>query len=648
MLNSFRDRENGNFDKRIDTETQTRKYLPGGEKIENKMETRAGIEAQDTESGSSQKPEKFEPNIKIKSEEQQGDIISTTECDNYVENFEGDPKVSDYYEDQEMYHDEYHPQEYQQWNSQSYVPHRGEVADNYCQLDDQYQRQADVRNQMLHYARGPNGELLRDQANLSPVKQQEPISIHHDHSAYTESIEEPVPKVQGSQQYDGNFTQTDYIKPIYPMPGSQPSLRARSHRRQHSWAGQREPLDHPHSHQYEDEVCLKCDNEPPLEPLRTDRLPHNSQICDNSVFHSPSSRYPIVSVQDYSEENISVSDTRPRFNTLPPGVILRGSLSNRALPLRPQDRGAYLNQPRPPSHFRYSGPEGVVPGHHMNIEFLRHRGTGSLPRHPVSELSAQPYSGGSYSDQGSLPRRLPEIPYQQSGTLPRVGRHPPACRPYRFNHPHQGRQLPHVTPAVGPPRRPPMKVAQRPHKPVQVQNFPEIRVESGPYDEISHEHEGMSSLSEHAKSSCNKSPERGFEDFSSLKVTSTSHCKHNPGKHSSPQKERKTPSRRVIEESTRSSSRQAKTVSMTDQRVVNPKPKGHSRTRSDTGTKSGANGSKTSKGGHRHRVRRQSPVEERLSVHESDSLSDAFDDDGLFQIDENFAKFLDDKTSCQK
>ena len=47
-------------------------------------------------------------------------------------------------------------------------------------------------------------------------------------------------------------------------------------------------------------------------------------------------------------------------------------------------------------------------------------------------------------------------------------------------------------------------------------------------------------------------------------------------------------------------------------------------------------------------MRRQSPVEERLSVHESDSMSDAFDDEGLFQIDENFAKFLDDKTSCQK
>lgn len=45
---------------------------------------------------------------------------------------------------------------------------------------------------------------------------------------------------------------------------------------------------------------------------------------------------------------------------------------------------------------------------------------------------------------------------------------------------------------------------------------------------------------------------------------------------------------------------------------------------------------------------RQSPVEERLSVHEDESMSDAFDDEGLFQIDENFAKFLDDKTSCQK
>ena len=83
---------------------------------------------------------------------------------------------------------------------------------------------------------------------------------------------------------------------------------------------------------------------------------------------------------------------------------------------------------------------------------------------------------------------------------------------------------------------------------------------------------------------------------------------------------------------------------MTDPHAVSPKHKpGHSRTKSESGTRGGA---KTKPS--RHRVRRQSPVEERLSVHESDSMSDAFDDDGLFQIDENFAKFLDDKTSCQK
>ena len=86
---------------------------------------------------------------------------------------------------------------------------------------------------------------------------------------------------------------------------------------------------------------------------------------------------------------------------------------------------------------------------------------------------------------------------------------------------------------------------------------------------------------------------------------------------------------------------------------------GHSRTKSDVSTSGVLRGSGGSSGGgnrtggarsksHRHRVRRQSPVEERLSVHESDSMSDAFDDEGLFQIDENFAKFLDDKTSCQK
>ena len=97
--------------------------------------------------------------------------------------------------------------------------------------------------------------------------------------------------------------------------------------------------------------------------------------------------------------------------------------------------------------------------------------------------------------------------------------------------------------------------------------------------------------------------------------------------------------------------RQSKTVSLVQEGEVGSphrqRKSGHSRTKSESGAAAKPGG------GHhhahrRHRVRRQSPVEERLSVHESDSMSDAFDDDGLFQIDENFAKFLDDKTSCQK
>ena len=99
---------------------------------------------------------------------------------------------------------------------------------------------------------------------------------------------------------------------------------------------------------------------------------------------------------------------------------------------------------------------------------------------------------------------------------------------------------------------------------------------------------------------------------------------------------------------------------MTEDGASSKSRMGHSRTKSDVTSSSGVlRGSGGSSGGgnrtggarsksHRHRVRRQSPVEERLSVHESDSMSDAFDDEGLFQIDENFAKFLDDKTSCQK
>ena len=69
--------------------------------------------------------------------------------------------------------------------------------------------------------------------------------------------------------------------------------------------------------------------------------------------------------------------------------------------------------------------------------------------------------------------------------------------------------------------------------------------------------------------------------------------------------------------------------------------------KSDHADRQRSGGGRRSRTG-KSRMLRQSPVEERLSVHEDDSMSDAFDDDGLFQIDENFAKFLDDKTSCQK
>ena len=91
-------------------------------------------------------------------------------------------------------------------------------------------------------------------------------------------------------------------------------------------------------------------------------------------------------------------------------------------------------------------------------------------------------------------------------------------------------------------------------------------------------------------------------------------------------------------------------MSMTEQPDTSHKShskSGHSRTKSDV-TPGGVLKNSSRTRSHRSRVRRQSPVEERLSVHESDSMSDAFDDEGLFQIDENFAKFLDDKTSCQK
>ena len=356
-----------------------------------------------------------------------------------------------------------------------------------------------------------------------------------------------------------------------------------------------------HYHQYEDEVCLKCDNAELLS--RPARRNVQTEGCDFQ-FSKPEYRprlpqpphmsqvsypgYPRVSVRPgYYDDTIPYY---PPPRPFPP----RFSQPRRHLPPPPRF-AAGMRQFRPPPHMvRLPGPgeDPVVARRYPDYPPVRR---------PLSEVSARQWGGWAQPrpvDPASLPRRrLPEIPQQRRlpDTLPRTGR--PS---YEFE------------PGEPQPREPQPRVAE--HKQQAV---------------------------------ARKSPAK-CQDEGQRRRTEDKYQKQEPKS-----------TTRQTKGSSRSPSRQgwllsqilsqilhfppAKTVSLTETRgEERPRTRpGHSRTRSDvTGKGSGRS--------HRHRVRRQSPVEERLSVHESDSMSDAFDDDGLFQIDENFAKFLDDKTSCQK
>ena len=358
------------------------------------------------------------------------------------------------------------------------------------------------------------------------------------------------------------------------------------------------PVFHPggeerdHYHQYEDEVCLKCDNAELLRPDTSSRQMRNVQTegCDYE-FSKTDHRarlpqppltqisypgYPRVSVQEMARPG-QYDDTIPYYPP-PRPFPQRFSLPRRHLPPPPRFAGGYRHfRPAQPLRVAGAGGEGLVTMRYPDYVPVRR---------PLSEVSPRQWGQIRGMDQTSLPRRrLPEIPHQRRlpDTLPRAGR----MRDQFEEEPQTSHQA-------------------------------ELRRSQQPEDHKT----------------------RNTQDKSK-------------------KQEKRTP--RQPKGSSRSPNRQglyiilwfqhpanflflAKAASLTESRgEERPRSRpGHSRTRSDVTANKGARSKQ------RHRVRRQSPVEERLSVHESDSMSDAFDDDGLFQIDENFAKFLDDKTSCQK
>ena len=545
-------------------------------------------------------------------------------------------------------------------------------------MEDQYQRQADVRNQLNQYARGTAGELLSESRGES-FRTSSNVYARNDVAngkRHIEQAKDPrAPKNYNGQSHeylgerrrlqsaypkghrrdfptecDDNQGETergvDYIRPVFPSKEAEDhslGIEIRAPKKGKGLIYESE-IDHPHYHQYEDEICLKCDNDglnqnPPELSYRTesDKLPPivsqtqiHSEGCDYSIVSEDHHRsrpgeqthpgYPAVSVQDFTQPGfVDTSYAEIDHSNI---ALQKGSVSPRYYPpgtrMRPISPGRYRGENivyRQHQHprFSYTGPEygsERMPVQRRHPDYV----SPNPVRRPVSELSPRHlYTDRSprhTSDQGSLPRRmLPDIPRQHHPeTLPRVSK--------------------------GHAQDSDVNIRQHPSK----RNFNQPPPESSHSrfdraEELSQPtHTDVSDRPQTERRSPKKSPVRR-DDIKSSNLPSKTQ-KHDGGRGTG-KPSRGTP---------RNPNRQTKTVSMTDPHTVSPKHKmGHSRTKSESGTRGG---SKTKPS--RHRVRRQSPVEERLSVHESDSMSDAFDDDGLFQIDENFAKFLDDKTSCQK
>ena len=541
--------------------------------------------------------------------------------------------------------EDYGEYDYEEQGQEQYVD-SGAVFKNQ-QLEDQYQRQADVRQQLTQYARGTAGELLAeprgdahrtcpavyDAANgkgfIEEGKDSRPSKNYSGQSQeYRGRRNHPSAYAKGNpreypvEHEDNNSgVGADYIRPVFPSKEVEDSLgfEIRAPKKGKGLIYESD-LDHPHYHQYEDEVCLKCDNEGRTGSDIVPPLASQTPGCDfSNVSDMTHPGYPAVSVQDFTQPgyvDTSYSDRADLSHSAP----RRGSASPRYYPpgarKLPASPGRYQGTDRQPPHprFRYSGPEFSVDRTPVQRRHQDTHSPNTLRHRPVSDLSPRHMfhdrSPRHTSDQGSLPRRtLPEIPRQaHPETLPRVSRG-------------------HSKDSVD-------NTRQNTSKRNFHQRTPEISHSLVERKEDLNQPSGSNIDAGDRQTVEKRSPKKSPLRRDDIKSSNSS---NKPQRHEgrSPKPHRGT---------THNSSRQSKTVSMTDPHPVSPKHKpGHSRTKSEGGPRGG-----TKPKSSRHRVRRQSPVEERLSVHESDSMSDAFDDDGLFQIDENFAKFLDDKTSCQK
>lgn len=191
-------------------------------------------------------------------------------------------------------------------------------------------------------------------------------------------------------------------------------------------AGQTEQTDH--YHQYEDEVCLKCDNAELLS--RPARRNVQTEGCDfpfsQTEYRARLPQPPPLSQVSYpGYPRVSVrpgyyDDTIPYYpppRPFPP----RFSQPRRHLPPPPRFAGG-LRQWRPGPHLVRlpgAGEDGVVARRFPDYPPVRR---------PLSEVS--PRQWGQWTqprpvDPASLPRRrLPEIPQQRRlpDTLPRTGR----------------------------------------------------------------------------------------------------------------------------------------------------------------------------------------------------------------------------------
>jgi len=662
----IRERTYGTFDERIDTETQTRRAIPAEDispRSNPETDSRSLPQSDnldtdfDQEFGSSQFPT--------------GESLETTVDTNEEYNREESFEHNQYPEDIEG-GEEYVEYEYEEDQKDEYVDN-GVVLKNQ-QLEDQYQRQADVRHQLNQYARGAAGELLSESRGES-FRTSPNVYARNDVANGKRHIEDGKdprpPKNYNGQSHEylggrrnhpsayqkGNHREfpvehddnrgatgrgVDYIRPVFPSKEVEDSLgfEIRAPRKGKGLIYESD-IDHPHYHQYEDEICLKCDNDglnqnPDLAGrTESDTLApvlSQTQGCDYSIVSEDHQQgrpgekthpgYPAVSVQDFTQpgfvdtsySDMEQSNTAPRKGSASPRYYPPGA---RKLPVSPGryhgENIAFRQQQHP--RFSYSGPE--YNAERMPVQ-RRHPDSVSpnTLRRPVSDLSPRHLypdrSPRHSSDQGSLPRRtLPEIPRQSHPeTLPRVSRGHSKDSVENNRQNTSKRNFHQRTPEISQSR---------------VERKEDLNQPSGSNIDAT-------DRPTTERRSPKKSPLRR-DDIKSSNLSSKTQ-RHDGGR--SPGKPNRGTSHNP--------NRQTKTVSMTDPNPVSPKHKpGHSRTKSESGTRGGT---KTKPS--RHRVRRQSPVEERLSVHESDSMSDAFDDDGLFQIDENFAKFLDDKTSCQK